>query len=149
LRAKVDNLNDKSDKIEQDIDRRILELKDLLAKNNITNALNKDIQDYLNRMKDDLASLKDVLRKLPEQIAKLLETLMEMKKGSVPDESADYWEERKDIDRWIAALNKADATLKKIAAAYEEKDKKFKLLQTESKKSTEISHLKKVRDELK
>lgn len=37
-----------------------------------------------------------------------------MKKGSVPDESADYWEERKDIDKWIDILQKQEASLKKI-----------------------------------
>jgi len=62
-------------------------------------------------MKDDLSNIKEVLAKIPELIEKLLETLNEMKKGSVPDESADYWEERKDIDRWIDILTKQDAAL--------------------------------------
>lgn len=66
LRAKVDGLNDKSDKIERDVDRRIAELKDLLAKNNATKVLDKEIAEYLARMKDDLANLKDLLNKLPE-----------------------------------------------------------------------------------
>ena len=39
-----------------------------------------------------------------------------MKAGSTPDESADYWEERNDIDRWIEVLEKQEATLKEIAA---------------------------------
>lgn len=75
LRAKVDGLNDKSDKIEQDIDKRIEDLKDLLAKNNATKALDKEIGDLLAQMKDDLSNLKDLLNKMPDQIAKLLETL--------------------------------------------------------------------------
>jgi len=39
-------------------------------------------------------------------IAALLRTLDEMKKGSTPDETADYWEERKDIEKWIEGLQK-------------------------------------------
>jgi len=34
-----------------------------------------------------------------------------MKAGSVPDESADYWEERKDIGRWIASLTQSKVKL--------------------------------------
>ena len=36
----------------------------------------------------------------------MLKTLNEMKIGSEPDESADYWEERKTIDQQITALKK-------------------------------------------
>ena len=35
----------------------------------------------------------------------MLKTLQEMKIGSEPDESADYWEERKKIDKWTTSLN--------------------------------------------
>jgi len=34
----------------------------------------------------------------------MLETLKEMKNGSEPDESADYWEEKKKIVKWTTAL---------------------------------------------
>lgn len=36
----------------------------------------------------------------------MLKTLQEMKIGAEPDESADYWEERKTIDQHMAALKK-------------------------------------------
>jgi len=36
-----------------------------------------------------------------------LKTLEEMKIGSLPDDSADYWEEKGDIDQWIKALTAA------------------------------------------
>jgi len=79
----------------------------------------------------------------------LLETLNEMKKGSTPDESADYWEERKDIERWIELLEKQAASLKNIQEIYDNTDKKFKHLSAEAKKSNEIPHITKIRDELK
>jgi len=65
-------------------------------------------------MKEDLKGVKEVLDSLPELIDKLLATLNEMKKGSLPDETADYWEERKDIDKWIDVLTKQKEVLKKI-----------------------------------
>jgi len=121
----------------------------LLSKNNATKVLDKEIAEYLARMKDDLASLKDLLNKLPEQIKKLLETLQEMKKGSVPDESADYWEERKDIDKWIDILQKQEAALKKIKVTYEDLERKFKNLSADAKKAVDVAAKQAVRDELK
>jgi len=55
-------------------------------------------------MKDDLNNLRDLLGKLPTTIDKLTDTLTEMKKGSVPDKAADYWEEKADIDKWLGQL---------------------------------------------
>jgi len=39
-------------------------------------------------------------------IEALLKILTEIEKGSLPDKSADYWEERKDILKWIATITK-------------------------------------------
>lgn len=50
-------------------------------------------------MTDDFDSFAGVLDKTPKQIDMMLRTLQEMKIGSEPDESADYWEERKTIDK--------------------------------------------------
>jgi len=41
----------------------------------------------------------------------MLKTLAEMKAGSEPDESADYWEERKTIDQQITALKRIKGKL--------------------------------------
>ena len=41
----------------------------------------------------------------------MLKGLAEMKIGSEPDESADYWEERQTIDQHIAALKKVKTKL--------------------------------------
>ena len=52
-------------------------------------------------MLDDFAAFQDVLDKTPKQIDQMLKTLQEMKIGAEPDESADYWEERKTIEKQI------------------------------------------------
>lgn len=72
-----------------------------------------------------------------------------MKLGSTPDESADYWEERADIDKWIAVLEQADANIKRIATIYDDKEKKFKQLFADYKKSSDIPSLQNVLSELK
>jgi hypothetical protein len=57
-------------------------------------------------IKESLANFKEILKKIPAMIEALLKILSEMEKGSLPDKSADYWEERKDILRWIATITK-------------------------------------------
>ena len=81
---------------------------------------------YLKDMKDNLGKIKDILKTLPAKIAAALKTCEEMKTGSLPDESADYWEERKNIDKWIANLKKAEKDLNKIEAEFKVKDAKLK-----------------------
>jgi hypothetical protein len=41
----------------------------------------------------------------------MMKTLKEMKIGSEPDETADYWEERERIDQWIGDLDKVNADI--------------------------------------
>lgn len=53
------------------------------------------------QMKDDFDSFNSVLADTPKKIDMMLKTLVEMKIGAEPDESADYWEERKTIDQQI------------------------------------------------
>ena len=69
-----------------------------------------------------------------------------MKKGSTPDESADYWEERKDIDKWIDILTNQIAEIKKLKTQYDDKEKAFKNLQAETKKAQDIPSKQALRD---
>jgi hypothetical protein len=50
-----------------------------------------------DQLQQDIASLKEVLGDLPPKIQSMLKTLEEMKNGSTPDDTADYWEERQAI----------------------------------------------------
>jgi hypothetical protein len=45
--------------------------------------------------------MKETLDTVPTLIGKMLRTLEEMKNDSEPDASADYWEERAQINQWI------------------------------------------------
>ena len=50
-------------------------------------------------MTEDLQSLKTIHEKLPGEMDNMIKTLKEMKNGSEPDATADYWKEKKNIDR--------------------------------------------------
>ena len=71
----------------------------------------------------------------------MLKTLGEMKLGSTPDESADYWEERKDIDLWIKCLTDAMKDVKKLEDNFKSKDAKVKDLFTQAKRENDIEPL--------
>jgi len=62
----------------------------------------KEQYDTIDALKSkcdaDLDLLNDLLDNLPDQIEKLLATLQEMKIGSDPDEKADYFKNKKQID---------------------------------------------------
>ena len=94
------------EQIYDEICQRILDLKDLVAKTLKKKELDGEFKEICDKLKEDTSNLKDLLSKLPEQIAAMLKTLDEMEKGSTLDETADYWEERKDIEKWIEGLQK-------------------------------------------
>ena len=107
LKGKVGGIVDQDRLHCEDLDARIKELKDMLrrmAERKNLEALLKQLEEAI---KESLANLKDVLKRIPAMIEALLKILQEMERGSLPDKSADYWEERKDILKWIAAVTKA------------------------------------------
>lgn len=55
------------------------------------------ISDHIKGINADLSDIKAVLEDLPQKIKDMLKTLKEMKIGSEPDDTADYWEEREAI----------------------------------------------------
>lgn len=88
------NLNEKATFQEDDLDKRIADLNGLLDSSSKRKRLQHDIDQLTKQMQDDLDNFHAVLDKVPKQIDMMLKTLSEMKIGSEPDESADYWEER-------------------------------------------------------
>ena len=55
-------------------------------------------------MQDDFESLQVAMKEYPDKIKKLLESNMEMKSDTTPDRTADYYEEKNDINQWIEHL---------------------------------------------
>lgn len=55
----------------------------------------------LQSVDQGLKSMKEVLDSVPSHIGKLLYSCDEMLKDSEPDNTADYWEEKDDIKKYI------------------------------------------------
>ena len=60
-----------------------------------------------------------------------------MKTGAEPDEDADYWEERKMIEKHIADMEEAQINLEEINSKFENKSAAFDEVQTQIKEITE------------
>ena len=60
-----------------------------------------DIDTIKTKCDKDLDSINDILDKMPIQVDKMLETLEEMLKGSTPDNKADYYDKKGEIEEWI------------------------------------------------
>ena len=65
-------------------------------------------------MQDDFDSFQGVLDKTPKQIDQMLKKLQEMKIGAEPDESADYWEERDQINKQTDQLQDLKAKFNQL-----------------------------------
>jgi DNA repair exonuclease SbcCD ATPase subunit len=62
---KVDALNERADQIEEDLDQRIKDLKDLLANIREKKALDEQFKEASALANDNLGAIKDLLSKLP------------------------------------------------------------------------------------
>ena len=78
----------------------------------------RKIKIHFGDMYENLIKFKELSEKLPPQIEMMLETLKEMKIGSEPDDSADYWDERNKISTWTVDLKKTQADLTKYLIIY-------------------------------
>ena len=76
--------------------------------------LSDTLQDLNGEFLINHNEMKDQLSTLPEQLKKTLLILREMKNGSEPDESADYWEERRQIERHTRDIEDAIGQLEEI-----------------------------------
>ena len=79
----------------------------------------------------------------------MLKTLNEMKIGSEPDESADYWEERKTIDQQITALKKVKGKMDQLGKVFDKKKIEFNQLQQTSKRTQDTRDLENFVNEMK
>jgi len=134
LRDKTEGLNEKMGTIDEDLDQRIKDLEDLLRKYHEAKDCNCALDADLAQMKDDVGNTKELLRSLPGRIADIEKALQEMKTGSLPDDTADYWEEKKDIEKWIASLTSSKAKLEALEELHKKKEANFKNLVSQQRK---------------
>lgn len=90
-----------------------------------------------------------MLDKTPKQIDMMLKTLAEMKIGAEPDESADYWEERKTIDQQILALKGIRSRLDGLGKVYAKKRAEYDSMQAAARKPMDTAEMDSVAREMK
>jgi len=77
-----------------DAKERLKNLGELISRTYSQMNSQGDISAFAKQLSEDIANLKGVLSDLPPKIESMLLTLKEMKNGSEPDDTADYWEEK-------------------------------------------------------
>ena len=85
--------------------------------------LNEKISFLEDEIRENLKRGKENLDKLPNQIDNMIKTNEEMKIGSSPDDTADYWEERKTIGRHIDELGEHKGKLSGLDKQHAQLDK--------------------------
>jgi len=105
----IDTSNKVGDNLTQigiKLDEMLIEMRDMLDSSLQRSEYMRKIKIHFGDMYENLIKFKELSDKLPSQIEMMLETLKEMKTGSEPDDSADYWEERTKIMNWTSDMKK-------------------------------------------
>jgi serine phosphatase RsbU (regulator of sigma subunit) len=100
--------------------------------------LDQEFKNLCNQADGDLAVLNGILGIAPDQIEKMIRNCEEMLLDSLPDKTADYFEERSDINKWKGLLEQARDSLADVQADHAEKEAKYKEIKASYKKATEI-----------
>jgi SMC interacting uncharacterized protein involved in chromosome segregation len=87
-----------------------------------------------------MADFGDIMKQLGPDVQNMINACNEMKIGSEPDESADYWEEKKKIDEWLSDLKKLQQDIAKLERFLDSKKSEIDSLMAQSK-SGEIEAL--------
>lgn len=77
------------------------------------------IKEYDTEIEGILDKTQQELKQLPVELGQLKETLEEMTKDTLPDKSADYWEEKEMIAKSLAELEIVTSNLKESAQYFE------------------------------
>mmetsp|Transcript_21886 Transcript_21886/g.33964 ORF Transcript_21886/g.33964 Transcript_21886/m.33964 type:complete len:673 (-) Transcript_21886:559-2577(-) len=146
---KADTLQDKVDEKEVELDEKIKYLKDLISSSEDRKNLNKQIKDVNQNIDQTMKDFENALKVMGAEVEKLINASTEMKIGAEPDETADYWEERKKIDQWLHDLKNLKAAFEKHQKIFQKKKSEIATIRGSQEKSSEIETLARVLDELK
>jgi uncharacterized coiled-coil DUF342 family protein len=113
-------------------------IRDSQEKNGIQDKLGA----LMDEIKEGLKKSREVLDKYPNLIDLMIATNDEMKIGAVPDETADYWEERKTIDRHLGSLKEDKDKLNDLDKKHLALDKQTANTMAQIKKNPEIETMK-------
>ena len=139
----ADTLLEKDQNINDDLDRRIEELKHLRANNGAFDNLKVQGKELGKGLEQQLKTIKEILDKVPEQIAHMLQSLEEQKKDTEPDKlTADYFEKKKLIDQQIKAMTAQKKAAEKVQMQYPTLEKTIEDCKTRLDQAKEMTELK-------
>ena len=118
---RADELVEKITIIEREEDIKIQELKDLVNSSDARRAHLLRIQDIMAQIREGMDEFKNLNDTLPGQMDLISQTLKEEKNGSLPDDTADYWEERHKIDRNTSEVNQCRTKFSGLQNDYQRK----------------------------
>lgn len=110
----ADEIREKLRQAESHIDDKIKELAELLESCDTKNNLTQKIEEVQQAIEDDIKAFGDLLDEFPETIGALTDTIAEMQKETEPDASADYWDEKDKLKRWLARLDEIKDDLDRL-----------------------------------
>ena len=119
--------------ISNDLSQRLNDLDELIKISQAKRSLEQELDDLRIQVEDGCKSVSSIQEEVPAQILKMLSTLHEMKLGSEPDASADYWEHRDQIDRHTSELNEIKDRLEQLAKDITAKKSEFEALDNDQR----------------
>ena len=112
-------LDQKAKFIEEDLDRRILDLQSLINDSVEAGDLMTLADQLIKQTKVDAETIEDMINLTKKKIQYLKGTLGEMKKASEPDRDADYWDERDEIKQNIDQLMQIEVNIEHLVKRFE------------------------------
>ena len=106
------------------------------------------IKVLIESIDGDLKDINKLIKEVPNKIDAVLTILEEMHKGSEPDENADYWEEKEDIEGWIEILKSEKEKFEKLEKIIQKKSDKFDDLKSQFKHAHDLGELQNIYEDL-
>jgi len=141
-------LVDKVKKVDRDEDDRIAELRDLVDSSKARKGVADKIRELQNALREAMKGFDGLADKLPREMDLMMQTLQEMKNGAEPDDTADYWEERKKIDQNMTDVKKLKGDFGTLQQAFQKKKGDIEAAAANAKKATDIDALAQVARDL-
>ena len=141
-------LADKLKKVDRDEDEKIAELRALVDSSKARKGVADKMRALQNELRDAVKAFDGLADKLPKEMDLMLQVLQEEKLGSEPDDTADYWEERKKIDQNLADVKKLKGDFGKLQQAFQKKKGEIEAANARAKGAPDVDALAQVARDL-
>ena len=124
--AELGDLKNDLAAINDGIDGNLGQIDDHLKDQEENKALDNELQELAEFLGEEMQNFEEIEGQIPETLIWMIKSCEEMLKDSQPDNTADYWEEKDKIAKWLDDLKKAQKALNELQPVYESKDAQIK-----------------------